>query len=515
MTIAVTGRPAVTGMAQQRLAICALYALLAFLPHLVVFLKWGDVRLEDDAYFYLVIARNIVEAGRSTFDLQTLTNGYHPLWQAIIVLQSLVTGPSPLALLVMEVAMLTVALWLLLDLAGQDNPWIEALIAAGFLYVLNGIVLGGMEVSALVLAFMLLLRALARGAAGVVVGLAAAAAIGARIDAALFVVPLVLAVRRPLRQHFEALAVMAVLGAIYAGLNMWMVGTPLPVSGLVKSLGGLQINHMLLATLAEVMPAVWRLLLPAMIALAVLASAPRGSLPWALALAYPVGLAAYFAKLLLWSSWTIWSWYFFPAAIGYVLVVLVAAPLLRTRLAEGSAMLRTALVAAGAMIALVVVLPATQRATSEKDYTSFRQIYTLAFERLGNVLAGQRIAIGDRAGSFGWMYRGPVTHIEGLVSDKAYFEVLARGGDVKGVLCRRGVKFLADWEVDLGDYRRHEVMTLKDGLTQFPAPKIPVEKRDEVDRISDTTRFDMTRRAPDGTITWTGNHVLYVWRLAC
>ena len=34
---------------------------------------------EDDAYYYLVIARNIAHSGVSTFDQQSLTNGYHPL----------------------------------------------------------------------------------------------------------------------------------------------------------------------------------------------------------------------------------------------------------------------------------------------------------------------------------------------------------------------------------------------------------------------------------------------------
>lgn len=38
----------------------------------------------DDAWFYLQIGRNIASGLGSTFDGQTPTNGYHPLWQAIV-----------------------------------------------------------------------------------------------------------------------------------------------------------------------------------------------------------------------------------------------------------------------------------------------------------------------------------------------------------------------------------------------------------------------------------------------
>jgi len=40
---------------------------------------------EDDAYYYFKIARQVVESGRSTFDGRTQTNGYHPLWMALLL----------------------------------------------------------------------------------------------------------------------------------------------------------------------------------------------------------------------------------------------------------------------------------------------------------------------------------------------------------------------------------------------------------------------------------------------
>lgn len=46
----------------------------------------------DDAYYYLIIARNFVELGFFTFDGINETNGFHPLWQYILVIMYKVIG---------------------------------------------------------------------------------------------------------------------------------------------------------------------------------------------------------------------------------------------------------------------------------------------------------------------------------------------------------------------------------------------------------------------------------------
>lgn len=40
---------------------------------------------EDDAFYYFGVARNIASSGISTFDGSTVTNGYHPLWMAVLL----------------------------------------------------------------------------------------------------------------------------------------------------------------------------------------------------------------------------------------------------------------------------------------------------------------------------------------------------------------------------------------------------------------------------------------------
>jgi hypothetical protein len=54
--------------------------------------------LTDDAYYYLGIAANLAESGRSTLDGVTLTNGYHPLWLLILAALAKIAGTAPWSL---------------------------------------------------------------------------------------------------------------------------------------------------------------------------------------------------------------------------------------------------------------------------------------------------------------------------------------------------------------------------------------------------------------------------------
>jgi hypothetical protein len=41
--------------------------------------------LEDDYFYYAIVADKFITLGRTTYDGVTLTNGFHPLWFAILV----------------------------------------------------------------------------------------------------------------------------------------------------------------------------------------------------------------------------------------------------------------------------------------------------------------------------------------------------------------------------------------------------------------------------------------------
>lgn len=72
------------------------YALLgvAILPILgEIGNSWhGGNRYVDDAYYYLVIARNLANEGILSFDSLHATNGFHPLWLGLLALSYYLTG---------------------------------------------------------------------------------------------------------------------------------------------------------------------------------------------------------------------------------------------------------------------------------------------------------------------------------------------------------------------------------------------------------------------------------------
>src|SRR5690349_9996375 len=58
-------------------------------------LSGSDIYLSkpvDDFYYYVRIAQHIVNNGMISFDGITLTNGFHPLWLAIITIVMFITG---------------------------------------------------------------------------------------------------------------------------------------------------------------------------------------------------------------------------------------------------------------------------------------------------------------------------------------------------------------------------------------------------------------------------------------
>src|SRR5712692_10182896 len=50
--------------------------------------------MPDDAFYYLKIAQNISSGQGSVFSSGAPTNGYHPLWMAVLVVIHFVTRPS-------------------------------------------------------------------------------------------------------------------------------------------------------------------------------------------------------------------------------------------------------------------------------------------------------------------------------------------------------------------------------------------------------------------------------------
>ncbi len=81
---------------------------LALAPTLILVGYWATVgrnermsMLEDDAFYYLGVARSIAEGHGSTFAGSIVTNGYHPLWMVLLVpVTAIVQDPDWLVLAV-------------------------------------------------------------------------------------------------------------------------------------------------------------------------------------------------------------------------------------------------------------------------------------------------------------------------------------------------------------------------------------------------------------------------------
>jgi hypothetical protein len=505
---------------------CALATLVGFSFKIITKSMGHALYVDDDAYYYILTARNISKAGLSSFDGQSLTNGYHPLWMLILVLQNLTLGSSIFVTLLIESALLSAGLLLFIGQLPSRHGAIGLGFAPIFVVLFGGIGLDGMEVALLVFSVSLFVGSLSHAIRGgrrawLWLGLAAAVTVGARIDSAFFVVPALVAAPVSRRDRAWAFAVLTALGAVYVGYNLMTFGVAMPVSSTIKSLGGLQINHRLLAQLDHpfdprhhvkgyVITLAALILSPALLALV-----RRGSLSWVLAIASSVGGLIYITKLLLLSSWKIWPWYNF--AVLFPLLSVFYAVAARAdggggwieapwRTSSGPWMAIAKFASAGVCLAVLAMLAFHLPLAGDNGFATINR---LAARKFAGQLNGARVAMGDRAGSFAAAYDGPVVQLEGLVNDKPYLELIRRSGDARGLLCQRGVKALASYEPDLGDYREVAVPLLRPDLTQFPSPTLFVLRSDEIGHFGDLNIYESRR--DDGV----GDDILYFWRLKC
>ena len=499
---------------------CAVFAGLVCLRLAIQYATAGALYLEDDAFYYTVIAHHVAQSGVSTFDGQTLTNGYHPLWLGVLVLQDLTVGGSIYATIAIEIVLATAGLWFFLAGFRTRSLLLRAVFAVALAILTRPMIAKGMEVSLLVFALGLFTKIAVdmregRGNA-VALGLAAALCIGARINSAVFVLPLVLLSARSMRGAVLALAPLAVAGAIFGAANLWLFGMPFPISGAIKSLGGVQLNwrflHQMLGDAGQgalhgvvtLFGGIYgRCLSLAILCAVALLFVRPGDKSWPLLLAYLGGLALFAVKLAFFSSWAIWPWYAFPAVIGLAALFHAIDDVMDRKGLHLDPRLE-------AVAALVLVLAAgvQLRAGAALAGQNFELINRDAAGRFAPVFNGGRVAMGDRAGSFAAFYDGPVTQLEGLVNDREYLDAVEKHRDIKPLLCARGVRFVLAYQRDLGDYASVTIPAMRPSLTTFAGPTLTLSRADEVGRVVDLARYDNRLLGDEG------DNYLYAWRLS-
>jgi hypothetical protein len=415
----------------------------------------------DDGYYYLGIAANLADSGHSTLDGMTATNGYQPGWLLILTALAKLTGTQPytlfaascvlvyaielltpilavlwwrspsrkialcvasgLAILIVEEPIiflqgletilfppLALALAVLLERPATDRHWhlrLSALLACAFL----------VRIDALVLYF----------TTCVCLPLFDARTSGWRLrQLAIHTARLTL--------RLSTFVVPTVVG--YLVINLWLFGSPVPVSGLSKAVGGPLFSNwgVILTYFGHLKTIV--LLVAILLVLEFLtrrlAQRPGPSFYRSIAIVSSAMVlhSFYYAAF---STWLLWPWYQYLVAIDLALIVariLYLASLFNLRRLEGvvaiSAALVIAALAAGKMLVLTRdTLPASRSGGSMSQEQANIAMLEEFFPRDRVTL----IAMGDRSGGLAYWGRDRVRIVqtEGLTMGTEYYRARA------------------------------------------------------------------------------------------
>ncbi len=404
---------------------------------------------QDDFFYYLKVAQNIAITGVSTFNGINSTNGYHPLWMGVLVVLCQLFHGTAFFLVLQTVSLAAAALTYLLMLRVMrlylaDVPARVGAFALGLEALL--LIRYGMEITLTLPLAMLLLwlllhqRAPKTFGTAAVLGVVASLVILSRLDSALLVALLCVALLLPplgsARNGVALLGficgVLPLLALYFAG-NLHFFHLLTPVSGLAKQM---KPTHMpSAATWQSLMPTdrmrrivlLPELILLALGAIALLASlrirpvAPEALFRHRVLAALLLFPLLHFFTLSVLSDWTTWPWYFYSITLAGV----------------------------GAYILLVQRWPKGVVPSLAAIYTLVLLGYTAAYAARGpNSLAilasSQQVAaymdahpgvymMGDQAGTTAYLSHQPIIQTEGLVMDRRFLLLMRAGTPLRQV----------------------------------------------------------------------------------
>lgn len=414
---------------------------------------------QDDFYYYLKIADNLAQHGLSSFDGTHLTNGYHPLWLLTFTLLRLLLRGAPFFVALQA---LTLACALLCFAAAErifrtlhvPNP----LCSLGpFLVSMQALLLlrYGMEVTLALplglwlVAYLLDVDATTRPPTVLWLSLLASLTVLARLDAALLIASLFLALLLTTshlrsRTHLLSLALGGIPLYLYLLINHRVFHLLLPVSSHAK-----QLKSTLLPSSSTVLGLLHPLdrmkmifILPCLLLLAagLLAflrasrNLPRSHAAILLAaLLFPLLQVSALSTL---SDWTLWPWYFysfvFSSAASIALLAIIPLPGAHTLASR--ALLPASLMLAGAYLAYIAAYSALLP-TSVGIYTSSRALASYMDAHPGIY------AMGDQAGTTAFLSSQPVIQLEGLVMDADFLRKIKAQEPLRQILADYGANF--------------------------------------------------------------------------
>jgi hypothetical protein len=414
--------------------------------------------LEDDYFYYVTVANNLLALGKLTYDGTTLTNGFHPLWFGVIVLIRWVCGslgPAFYATLAgifvasaivsFELGRRCARLW------GASAPFAAA-VAAVYSVGTARVMTTGMECVLAVPLFMWWLLEISRPVAmtarrAALLGFIASLAILARLDIAIAVAMAIagyIGLVRPrlpvLGRQLVAFAAGGVLVPVYAVANFVYFNTPMPVSALAKRLvvtPGFSFGYVrAVAFWTYLGPTIGVVLPLGAVALYLLVRRDRTAQPVA---AFAGGLTLAFAFVFYFlnalSGWIFFGWYAYPLPAATI------AALVFIGRCWGPLVERHHLRAAAITVMLALVVFAPLNATryyrqhgpqwSVSDNALLATSYDIAEhirERNGT------FAMGAVAGVVQYVAGKQFLQLEGIITDRRMVEHVRRQDDLGEVL---------------------------------------------------------------------------------
>jgi hypothetical protein len=474
----------------------------------------------DDGYYYLGIAANLADLGRSTLDGITATNGYQPLWLLVLTAFAKITGTEPRTFFIASCALLYVIALCgpLVALAWRNTSLRIAALSLGAgvgIVVIQqpGVFLEGLEpvlFAPLIVPLVLLIESAESKRALLGLSAVLAAAFLVRLDAlALFVaavavLPLIGIATRTIRPaQFISTAVSTTLRLsifviptvlIYAAINQYLFGSPIPVSGVAKLLGGPKFANW---GVIEMFFTRWRplaALIVALVPLEVLARRAQLNPQPVFYRTFAVVAVAmsiqafYYAAF---STWNVWPWYAYLVAVAMALVIAriiyVGTLILSVERLRVVAIAVLVLMfawaghraAAFAYRSLPGDLQAKLSVGSKLKLGPIKDSRTLSFNQISLVMlddfftqsSRMVVAMGDRAGGLAYWGRNKVSVIqaEGLTLDKSYLDARAN---------RQGEHYFEQLPIEywIVDRELFATVTHENGTIEYAIPE-PIQGR--------------------------------------
>ena len=236
--------------------------LIAVVVSIFLLISTFGVQLVDDGYYYLEIARNIATGNGFTFDGSNPTNGFHPLWQIMLVPIFLMTGSRDLAAVavtMLQTLLFAASGFMFYRILLENTKKILLSIAGAAFWLFNfwfwskGAV-SGMETGLLTLCYgtslLLFSRSLCRSCSTWLLSVSLIATCMARLDSLALVIGICLIfliLKRYRDAARTALPVMIYL-TLYMVTNKLIFGGLFPVSGYLKSATGSELLRQLFET---------------------------------------------------------------------------------------------------------------------------------------------------------------------------------------------------------------------------------------------------------------------------